>query len=88
MRARWGDLIMRRKLLFQQVAAEISIFRTVEQKEIFLFVVGALTMRLISLQKAAEIMEMETETCLKILELMGIQFSYLAEDDVPIERDW
>jgi len=45
-------------------------------------------MRLISLQKAAEIMETEPEMFLKILELMDIDFSYLSDEDVLIERKW
>ncbi len=77
-----------RDALFKQVALEIHLFKEVEQKENFLFVLGALMMRLISLQKAAEIMETEPEMFLKILELMGIDFSYLSDEDVFIERKW
>jgi predicted HTH domain antitoxin len=79
---------MMRTALFKPVALEIHLFKEVEQKENFLFVLGALVMRLISLQKAAEIMEIEPDMFLKILELMGIDFSYLSEDDVSIEREW
>ncbi len=79
---------MMKNVLFKQVALEIHIFKEVEQKETFLFVLGALVMRLISLQKAAEIMEIEPHMFLQILELIGIDFSYISEDDVAIEREW
>ncbi len=79
---------MMNNVLFKQVALEIQIFTDIEQKETFLFVLGALVMRLISLQKAAEIMEIEPDMFLQILELIGIEFSYLSEDDVAIEREW
>ncbi len=74
--------------LIRDVAAQVQIFRDINQKENFLFVLGALLARVISLQKAAEIMEMEPDTFLKVLDLIGIEFSYLSEEDVAIERDW
>jgi predicted HTH domain antitoxin len=74
--------------LLQNIAAEIQLFTTLEQKENFLIVLGALTARVISLKKAAEILNLETEAFLKILDLMGIEFSYLTEDDVITEKTW
>jgi len=60
----------------------------IEQKENFLFILGALTARLISLKKAAEILNLEPETFIKILELTGIEFSYLTEEDIAAEKTW
>jgi predicted HTH domain antitoxin len=74
--------------LTQRIAAEVQIFQDLEQKENFLFVLGALLARVISLKKAAEIMEMESETFLKILDLIGFEFSYLTEEDVAVEQNW
>jgi predicted HTH domain antitoxin len=74
--------------VFRNIAAEIQLFPDVEQKQNFLFVVGALVVRAISLQKAAEIMNLETDVFLQILDLMGIEFSYLSEEDVSIEKSW
>jgi predicted HTH domain antitoxin len=74
--------------LTQTIASELQIFKTVEQKEKFLFLLGALIAKLISLQKAAEIMEMEPEMLLQLLDLMKIEFSYLSEDDVSLEKNW
>ena len=76
------------KEVLKEIAANVQIFSDVEQKERFLFVVGALVSRLISLKKAAEIMEFEVEALLQILESMDIEFSYLGSEDIAIERSW
>ncbi|MCE2905900.1 hypothetical protein RI030_16845 [Aphanizomenon flos-aquae NRERC-008] len=68
---------MNHQTTFKEIASQVQLFQSIEQKETFIFVLGALTSRLISLHKAAEIMEMDTDIFLKILELMGIDFSYL-----------
>ncbi|WP_242052975.1 hypothetical protein [Planktothricoides raciborskii] len=64
------------------------MFNDIEQKEKFIFVVGALASRLISLDKAAEIMEMEPEILLNILDMMGIDFSDLTPEDIAMEKNW
>ncbi|MDB9419117.1 MAG: hypothetical protein EWV55_08550 [Microcystis viridis Mv_BB_P_19951000_S69] len=71
---------------FQEIAAEIQLFDNIEQKEQFIFVVGALVSRIISLHKAAEVIEMAPEIFLKILELIGIDFSYLIREDIDREK--
>ena len=76
------------KEVLKEIAANVQIFSDVEQKERFLFVVGALVSRLISLKKAAEIMGLEVEALLQILESMDIEFSYLTSEDIAIERSW
>ncbi|MDJ0589346.1 MAG: hypothetical protein QNJ72_05015 [Pleurocapsa sp. MO_226.B13] len=76
------------KKVLKEIAANVQIFSDVEQKERFLFVVGALVSRLISLKKAAEIMGLEVEALLQILESMDIEFSYLGSEDIAIERSW
>lgn len=79
---------MNNQTTFKEIASEVQLFHNIEQKERFIFVVGALVSRLISLYKAAEIMEMETEILLNILDLMGIDFSYLTVEDITIEKKW
>lgn len=74
--------------LLQNIATEIQLFNTLEQKENFLIVLGALTARLISLKKASEVLNLEPEAFLQILDLMGIEFSYLTEDDIATEKTW
>jgi predicted HTH domain antitoxin len=74
--------------LTKNIASELQLFKTVEQKENFIFLLSALISKVISLQKAAEVMEMEPETLLQILDLMGIEFSYLSENDVATEKTW
>lgn len=76
------------KEMLRSVASEIQLFNNIEQKETFLFVLGALFSRIISLQKAAEIMEMESDVFLNLLDLMGLEFSYLSEQDVLVEKNW
>lgn len=79
---------MNNQTTFKEIASQVQLFQNLEQKEKFIFVVGALAARLISLHKAAEIMEMETEILLNILDLMGIEYSYLTVEDVAIEKKW
>ena len=74
--------------LFKSIASNIQLFKSLEEKERFLFVLGALISKIISLQKASEIMEMDREFFLKLLDLMGIDFSYLSDDDAEIEKSW
>lgn len=72
----------------QDIAANVQIFSDVEQKERFLFVLGALVARVISLKKAAEVMELEVSVLLQLLEMMNIDFSYLTDEDIAIEKTW
>jgi hypothetical protein len=72
----------------QTIASEVQLFKGVEQKGNFLFLLGALVARVISLKKAAEVMQLEPAEFLKIINLMGIEFSYLSEEDVALEKSW
>jgi predicted HTH domain antitoxin len=74
--------------LAQTIASEVQLFQSIKQKENFLFLLGALLARVISLQKAAEVMQLEPAEFLKIINLMGIEFSYLSEEDVILEKSW
>jgi len=79
---------MTTKEILRSVAAEIQLFTNIEQKETFLFVLGALFSRVISLKKAAETMEIEADVFLELLDLMGLDFSYLTLQDVVVEKNW
>ena len=70
------------------IASEVQLFQSIKQKENFLFLLGALLARVISLRKAAEVMQLEPGEFLKIINLMGIEFSYLSEEDVSLEKSW
>ncbi|NES92831.1 MULTISPECIES: hypothetical protein [Okeania] len=72
----------------KNIAAALPIFVEPEQKEKFLFVLGALMTRLISLRKGAEIMGIDAEELLQILDLLGIEFSYLSSEDIEQEQRW
>jgi hypothetical protein len=69
----------------QEIAATLPILNESEQKEKFLFVLGALTARIISLRKAAEVINLNEDSLLQILDLLGIDFSYLTEADLEQE---
>jgi len=75
------------KEVLRSVASEIQVFNDIEQKETFLFVLGALFSRVISLKKAAEIMEIELDVFIELLDLMGLEFSYLTPQDVALEKN-
>lgn len=45
--------------IFKEIAASVQLFSILEEKEKFIFVIGALASRLITLQKAAEIMDID-----------------------------
>ncbi len=72
----------------KDIATALPIFVEPEQKEKFLFVLGALMTRLISLRKGAEIMGIDAEELLQILDLLGIEFSYLSSEDIEQEKRW
>lgn len=64
------------------------LFSTIEEKEKFLVLVTALNLRIVSLTKAAEIMEMSQDRFLGLLDAMNIDYSFLDENDIDIERSW
>ena len=72
----------------KDIATALPIFVEPKQKEKFLFVLGALMTRLISLRKGAEIMGIDAEELLQILDLLGIEFSYLSSEDIEQEKRW
>ena len=72
--------------MLESVVKEVPLFKSIEQKQRFVEVMGALSLRLISLAKAAEIMDMEKEQFLDILDNYGYEFSFLEKTDIEIER--
>lgn len=67
---------------------QVPFFDNNETKEQFLIIIGALNMRLISLRKASEIINITEDTLLKMINSLGIDFSYLDKDDISIEKEW
>ncbi len=72
----------------KDIAAGLPIFVEPEQKEKFLFVLGALITRLISLRKGTEILEIDADKLLQILDVLGIEFSYLSSEDIEQKQRW
>ena len=72
----------------KEIASKLPFFKTVNEREKLLGVVGALVLRQISLSKGAEITGMEKEAFLELLDAMRVEFSYLKESDVETEVKW
>ena len=75
-------------MVLREIVEEVPVFKSIEKKEKFLIVLSALSLRLITLSKATEIMNMSTQTLLEFLDALGVSFSYLEEEDVDLERTW
>ncbi len=74
--------------LEQDIIEKVPLFREKEKKELFLSIVGALSLKVISLRKGAELLELTEKSLLEMLESVGVSYSYLPKDDVSIERNW
>ena len=72
----------------KEIAKDLPFFKTVDGREKLLGVVGALVLRRISLNKASEIVGMEKERFLGLLDAMRLEYSYLEDQDVDVERKW
>ncbi len=72
----------------KEIASGLPFFKTLDEREKLLCVVGALALRQVSLSKAAEIMGMGNEAFLELLDAMRVEFSYLEESDVETELKW
>jgi len=75
-------------MVLREIVEQVPVFKLIEKKEKFLIVLSTLSLRLISLSKATEIMNMSTQTLLEFLDALGVSFSYLEEEDVDLERTW
>jgi len=69
------------------VIERFPLFESYEKKERFFTVLGLLFTRQVTLAKAAELLGMSREELSKVLKLMGLEYSYLTEDEVKHERE-
>jgi predicted HTH domain antitoxin len=74
--------------ILKPIVESLPLFRNIEDKEKFLIVVSALKLRLLSFAKASEIMNMTKTGLLELLEALDIDYSYLSENDVEVEKSW
>ena len=74
--------------VLKPIVESVPLFRNIEDKEKFLVVVSALKLRLLSLAKASEIMNMTKTGFLELLETLDVDYSYLSENDIEIEKTW
>ena len=72
----------------REIAHELPFFKTVNDREKLLGVIGAIVLRKISLSKASEIMGMERERFLGLLDAMKLEYSYLEDQDIEVEKKW
>ena len=72
----------------REVAMDLPFQKSGEDREKLLGVVGALVLRRISLDKAAEIMGMQRERFLTLLETIGVNYSYLVQADLTEAESW
>ena len=72
----------------QEVANDLPFLKSGEEREKLLGVVGALVLRRISLERAAEIMGMQRDAFLTLLDALGVEYSYLEIADVEAEKSW
>jgi predicted HTH domain antitoxin len=71
-----------------EIANELPFFKTRDDREKLLGVIGVLVLRKISLSKASEIMGMEREWFLGLLDGMKLGYSYLEDQDLKVEKKW
>ena len=72
----------------KEIASGLPFFKTVNEREKLLGVVGALVLRQVSISKAAEIMVMGKKAFLELLDAMRVEFSYLKESEIEAEVKW
>ncbi len=68
------------------VIEKFPLFESYKKKEKFFTIVGLLFTRQITLARAAELLEMSRDELSKVLKLMGLEYSYLTEEEAHHER--
>jgi predicted HTH domain antitoxin len=74
--------------VLKPIVEAVPLFSNIEDKEKLLIVVSALKLRLLSLTKASEIMNMTKTGFLELLEALDVDYSYLTEKDIEGEKTW
>ena len=74
--------------MLKPIIEAVPLFNNIQDKEKNLIVVSALKLRLMSLAKASEIMNMTKDGFLELIEAFDIDYSYLTINDVKIEKTW
>jgi len=74
--------------VLKPIVEAVPLFRDIKDKEKFLIVVSALKLSLVSLAKASEILHMTKTGFLELLEAVDIDYSYLSENDIEMEKTW
>jgi predicted HTH domain antitoxin len=69
------------------VIDEFPLFSEREKKERFLLVLGLLASRTVTLEKAAEVLDMSPLEFTAVLRSLGFKYSYLDEEELKKEAD-
>ncbi len=69
------------------VIEKFPLFEKYEEKEKFFTIVGLLFTRQITLAKAAELLEMARDDFSRVLKLLGLEYSYLSEEEIEREKE-
>jgi predicted HTH domain antitoxin len=70
-----------------ELVEEFPLFKSKEEKEKFLLVLGLLLSRTISFGRAAELVETTEDGLWALLDALGIEFSMLDEEEARRERE-
>lgn len=68
------------------VIEKFPLFEKYEEKEKFFTVLGLLFTGQITLAKEAELLEMTRRDFSRVLKLMGLEYSYLSEEEIELEK--
>ncbi|MFA4640523.1 hypothetical protein [Pyrococcus kukulkanii] len=71
----------------EKVVWEFPLFKTYEEKEKFFKVLGLLVSHQITFEKAAELLKLDREKLAFLLDLLGVEYSFLDEEEAKLEKE-
>ncbi|AMM53571.1 hypothetical protein [Pyrococcus kukulkanii] len=71
----------------EKVVWEFPLFKTYEEKEKFFKVLGLLVSHQITFEKAAEFLKLDAEKLAFLLDLLGVEYSFLDEEEAKLEKE-
>lgn len=71
----------------EKILWNFPLFKTCGEKERFFKVLGLLVSHQITLEKAAELLELDVEKLIFILDLLEIDYSFLDEEETRLEKE-
>ena len=71
----------------EKILWNFPLFKTYGEKERFFKVLGLLVSHQITLEKAAELLELDVEKLVFILDLLEIDYSFLDDEETRLEKE-